>query len=308
MTVRSTVAAIGVNQVTLNSLRAGLRRLGQDDTLNYIATNHLLPRQLLTRGFGWFSQIEQPLIRDLSLATWRMFTDLDLSDANTQEFASLHACFIRELAPGARPVDPDPSIASSPCDGIIVSCGQVEGARVFQAKGSSYELDELLVDPVFAQQFRDGCYVTLRLTSAMYHRLHAPYDCTIEHVTYVAGDTWNTHPATLARVPKLYCKNERAILRARLCNGPTLAIVPVAAILVASIRLHFLDVLLQLKHPGPNELTCHAALTKGQELGYFQHGSTVVLFAPRGWKLRDGLAPGSSVKMGQALLQLPAAG
>jgi phosphatidylserine decarboxylase len=280
--------------------------LGQNDTLNYIATNHLLPRQLLTRCFGWFSQIEQPLIRDLSLATWRMFTDVDLSDSATQEFASLHACFIRELAPGARPVDSDPLVATSPCDGIVVSCGEVTGTRVFQVKGSSYELAELLVDPLFAEQFRDGSYVTLRLTSAMYHRMHAPYDCTIEHVTYVAGDTWNTHPATLARVPKLYCKNERAILRAALPSGQTLAIVPVAAILVASIRLHFLDVLLHLTHAGPNELSCHAELTKGQELGYFQHGSTVVVFAPRGFALADGLHTGSTVKMGQPLLRLPA--
>jgi len=74
---------------------------------------------------------------------------------------------------------------------------------------------------------------------------------------------------------------------------------------VASIRLHFLDVLLHLKHAGPNELPCHAEATKGQELGYFQHGSTVVLFAPRGFALADGIQPGSNVRMGQALLQLP---
>jgi phosphatidylserine decarboxylase len=169
----------------------------------------------------------------------------------------------------------------------------------------SYDLHELLVDPALAEQYRDGCYVTLRLTSAMYHRLHAPYDSTVEHVTYVAGDTWNTHPATLRRVPKLYCKNERAILRTRLSSGQLLAIVPVAAILVASIRLHFLDVMLHLKHPGPNELPCRAEVKKGEELGYFQHGSTVVLFAPRGFTLANGIQPGSSVRMGQALLRLP---
>jgi phosphatidylserine decarboxylase len=218
----------------------------------------------------------------------------------------LHACFIRELVPGARPIESDPKLAASPCDGIVVMCGQVEGTRLFQVKGSSYDLHELLIDPALAEQYRDGCYVTLRLTSAMYHRLHAPHDCTIEHVTYVAGDTWNTHPATLRRVPKLYCKNERAILHTRLRpSGHTLAIVPVAAILVASIRLHFLDVLLHLEHPGPNELSCHAELSKGQELGYFQHGSTVVLFAPPGFGLAEGIQPGSSVRMGQALLRLP---
>lgn len=297
------LAGPGVSKVTV---RDALRRLGQQETLNFIVTNRLLPRTLLTRCFGWFSQLEQPLVRDLSLATWRLFTDVDLSDAATQEFASLHACFIRELAPGARPVDSDPDVVTSPCDGSVVMCGQVEGTRVYQVKGSSYELQELLVDPALAEQFRDGSYVTLRLTSAMYHRLHAPHDGTIEHVTYVAGDTWNTHPATLRRVPKLYCKNERAILRMRLQrNGALLALVPVAAILVASIRLNFLDVLLHLKHPGPNELPCSVQRAKGQELGYFQHGSTVVVFAPSGFQLHERLQPGAEVRMGEPLMRLP---
>lgn len=303
MSVRPKLAGASVRHVTV---RDALRRLGQNETLNFISTNRLLPRRLLTRWFGKFSQIEQPLIRDLSLATWRLFTDLDLSDAATRDFPSLHACFIRELAPGARPIDPDPELLVSPCDGIVGMCGAVEGTRAYQIKGSSYDLRELLVDPCLAERYRDGCYVTLRLTSAMYHRLHAPCDCTIEHVTYVAGDTWNTHPATLRRVPKLYCKNERAILRAHTGQGDhSLAIVAVAAVLVASIRLHFLDVLLHLKHPGPNELGCRAAFVKGQELGYFQHGSTVVMFAPRGFHLCEGVRPGRRIRMGSALLRRP---
>src|SRR6185312_14879727 len=157
MTVRSMLAEAGVSQVTV---RDALRRLGLHEALNFFLTNQLLPRTLLTRCFGWFSQLEQPLVRDLSLATWRMFTDLDLSDAATQDFASLHACFIRQLAPGARPVDQDPETVTSPCDGIVVMCGQVDGTRVFQVKGSSYELEELLVDPALVEQFRDGSYVT----------------------------------------------------------------------------------------------------------------------------------------------------
>lgn len=303
MSLRPTVDAQGVRQVTF---RQALRWLGQNETLNFLATNRLVARPLLTRWFGKFSQLEQPLVRDLSIATWKLFTDLDLSDAATQRFASLHACFIRELAPGARPIDPDPEILVSPCDGIVGMCGAVEGTRVFQIKGSSYDLRELLLDPDLSERYRDGSYVTLRLTSAMYHRLHAPHDCSIEHVTYVAGDTWNTNPAALRRVPKLYCQNERAILHTRLRDtGHLLAIVPVAAILVASIRLSFLDVLLHLKHPGPNELPCDARFGKGQELGYFQHGSTVVVFAPRGFSLCSGVRTGQTLRMGQALLQLP---
>jgi len=282
------------------------RRVAQLEAVNFAITNRLIPRRLTTRLMGKLSQIEHPLVRDVSIGVWRLFTDLDLSDAKTQEFRSLHDCFIRELRPGARPIASDPQRIVSPCDGIVVGHGQVQGETLIQAKGSTYTLEELLVDPAFATQFRDGTYVTLRLTSAMYHRFHAPADCTVEHVTYVAGDTWNTNPGTLARVPKLYCKNERAVLRAKLTqNADTIAIVPVAAILVASIRLHFLDVLLHLGHAGPNEFAVQAHAVKGQELGYFQHGSTLVLIAPPGYTLTDNIQHNATIRMGQPLLHLP---
>jgi len=290
------------------TVRDTLQRITQIEALNFAITNRLIPRRLATQFMGWFSQIEQPWVRDLSIATWRLFTDLDLSDAKTQDFRSLHDCFIRELAPGARPVDPAPNLLTSPCDGIVVSAGTIEGSRLLQVKGSTYTLQELLLDPQLADYYRDGTYVTLRLTSAMYHRFHAPAACTVEHVTYVAGDTWNTHPSTLRRVPKLYCQNERAILRARLRDSRALiTLVPVAAILVASIRLHFLDVLLRLDHAGPNELACSASCDKGEELGYFQHGSTLVLLAPRGFQLCATTQEGHGVRMGEPLMQLPTA-
>ncbi|MET0388164.1 MAG: archaetidylserine decarboxylase [Polyangiales bacterium] len=287
------------------TFRDVLQRVTQVEALNFALTNGI-PRQLVTRLMGWFSQIEQPLVRDASLATWKLFTDLDLTEAKTQDFRSLHDCFVRELKPGARPLAHDPRLLVSPCDGIVGAHGQVDGDRLFQAKGSSYTLQELLLDPELAARYRNGSYVTLRLTSAMYHRFHAPHDCTIEHVTYVAGDTWNTNPITVKRVPKLYCKNERAILHARLrANGDLLAIVPVAAILVASIRLHCLDVLLHLRHPGPNDFSVNARYEKGEELGYFQHGSTVVMFAPAGYRLSNHVTQGAVVRMGEPLLHLP---
>jgi len=286
-------------------IRSALRRVAQLEAVNFAITNRLIPRRLTTRLMGKLSRIEHPLVRDISIGAWRLFTDLDLSEAKTQQFRSLHDCFIRELKPGARPIASDPHLLVSPCDGIVVGHGQVQGSTLIQAKGSTYTLEELLLDPTFAAQFQDGTYVTLRLTSSMYHRFHAPADCTVEHVTYVAGDTWNTNPSTLARVPKLYCKNERAVLRTKLAqNADTIAIVPVAAILVASIRLHFLDVLLHLNHPGPNEFEVQAQATKGQELGYFQHGSTLVLIAPHGYKLTDNIQHNATIRVGQPLLHL----
>ena len=280
-----------------------LRRLVANEDLNFLLTNRV-PRILLTRWMGWFSQIRHPWVARASIAVWRLFTDLDLSDARQQHFASLHDCFTRELREGARTIDPRADILSSPCDAIVGACGRVDDGQVFQAKGFPYALHDLFGPSQDTRAFRRGTYVTLRLTSAMYHRFHAPQDCEVEHLTYLSGDTWNVNPIALARVEGLFCRNERAVLRLRLQpGGQPIALVPVAAILVASIRLHFLDVLLHLRYRGPNELSCNARFTKGQEMGWFQHGSTILVFAPPGFDLCAGIASGQRIRMGQALLR-----
>jgi phosphatidylserine decarboxylase len=154
--------------------------------------------------------------------------------------------------------------------------------------------------------YRNGRYVTLRLSSSMYHRFHAPHACRVEQVTYVSGDTWNTNPITVARVERLFCKNERAIVRTRLvANGALVTLVPVASILVASLRFHFVDVLLHLSYRGPNVIPCDAAFAKGQEMGWFEIGSTIIVFAPDGFSLCDGVRPGTTLKMGAPLLRMP---
>jgi phosphatidylserine decarboxylase len=289
-------------------LRGTLAKILQQEHLNFLLTNRV-PRLLLTRLMGWFSRIEQPWLCACSIAVWRLFTDLDLREAKQTRFRSLHECFTRELKAGARPIDPDPGVLSSPCDAIVGACGVVTDGLVLQAKGSCYRLAELLEDPDLARQYAHGSYVTLRLRAAMYHRFHAPYDCRVEQVTYVPGDVWNVNPAALRRIERLYCRNERAIIRCRLAPGAALlTLVPVAAILVASIRLHFLDLLLQLRYRGPHVIRCDCVLGKGEEMGWFEHGSTIIVFAPAGFQFADGLGEGANVRMGQALLRLPAAG
>ena len=283
-----------------------LRRFFQQEDLNFLLTNRV-PRILLTRLTGRFSRIENRWLARVSIAVWRLFTDLDLSEAKQQRFDSLHDCFTRELVEGARPITTDPDVLISPCDAIVGACGEVAGTRVFQAKGFPYEIGELFGPTQDTAPFHDGVYVTLRLTSAMYHRFHAPHDGRIEHVTYLSGDTWNVNPIALARVERLFCRNERAVLRLRLARGGhQLAIVPVAAILVASLRLHFLDVLLHLRYRGPNEMPCDTAVAKGKELGWFEHGSTIIVFAPRGFLLAEGIGSGTHIRMGQPLMRMPA--
>lgn len=275
----------------------------QQEDLNFLLTNRV-PRILLTRFMGWFSKLRHPWVRDASIAVWRLFADLDLSDAKKARFDSLHDCFIRELKPGSRAVDRDPSVLASPCDAIVGACGAVNGTEVFQAKGFPYSAAELFGDAQAVEPFRDGCYATLRLTSSMYHRFHAPHDSRVERVTYMSGDTWNVNPIALKRIERLFCRNERALIEARLhAGGHPIAMVPVAAILVASLRLHCLDVLLNLRYRGPKRADCAADYRKGEEMGWFEHGSTIIVFAPKGFTLAEGIETGTPIRMGQALMK-----
>jgi phosphatidylserine decarboxylase len=287
------------------TVRASMLRLFQQEDLNFLLTNRI-PRQLLTRFMGWFSKLEQPLVRDLSIAAWRLFADLHLEDAKKERFASLHDCFIRELKPGARPVCADPGVLTSPCDAIVGACGRLDRIQLLQAKGFPYTLYDLLGDPELVDEYRDAAYATLRITSSMYHRFHAPHDCRVEQVTYFSGDTWNVNPIALKRVERLFCKNERAMVRTRLeSGGHEVLLVPVAAVLVASIRLHCLDALLHLRYRGPNVIPCAARFAKGQEMGWFQHGSTILVFAPSGFTLHEGVREGATIRAGQPLMRLP---
>jgi phosphatidylserine decarboxylase len=287
--------------MTIKGLIAGLT---QQEDLNFLLTNRI-PRAALTRFMGWFSKIENPAVRDASIACWRLFSDLDLSEAKKTEFRSLHDCFTRELRPGLRPVATDTAVVTSPSDGIIGAHGRIADTELFQIKGAPYSLLDLLGDPALVERHRNGRFLTLRLTSSMYHRFHAPADCRIEKVTFIHGDVWNVNPIALKRVERLFCKNERAVLETRLATGEALTLVPVAAILVASIRLHFLDVTLNARSRGPVAFPCDATARKGDELGWFEHGSTIIVLTPDQFGFCDNVAEGARIKCGEPLLRKP---
>jgi phosphatidylserine decarboxylase len=287
------------------TIRSLISALTQQEDLNFLLTNRI-PRAALTRFMGWFSKVENPWVRDASIACWRMFSDLDLSEARKTEFKSLHDCFTRELKPGLRAPDPDPSIVVSPSDGIIGAHGAIEDTELFQIKGAGYSLMDLLGDPALVEAHRNGRFITLRLTSSMYHRFHATSDSRIEQVTFISGDTWNVNPIALKRVERLFCKNERAVIRTRLASGEILTLVPVAAILVASIRLHFLDIVLNAASRGPTVFPCDASVRKGDELGWFEHGSTIIVLAPDHFEFCDNISEGARIFAGQPLMRKPA--
>jgi phosphatidylserine decarboxylase len=282
-----------------------LRRFFAQEDINFLLTNRV-PRIALTRLVGRLARIESPLFARLAIALWRVFTDLDLGEARHTRFKSIRDCFTRELRAGARPIDARPEVLASPCDAIVGACGRVERGQVFQCKSMPYTMAELFGPTQDASVFEGGVFATLRLTSAMYHRFHAPHDLVLEHATHIDGDTWNVNPIALERVERLFCRNERAVLRARLAaHGHEIALVPVAAILVAGLRVHALDAKRTLRERGERETPCHATLAKGQEMGWFEHGSTILVFAPPGFALAESIGVGARIRMGQALMSLP---
>jgi len=296
-----------------------IQRLSNQETLNFLLTNRI-PRRLVTQWMGWFSQIESRWLTRLSLSVWRLFADdLNLAEARKQQFRSIHECFTRELKEGARRVDPRPEIVTSPCDAVVGAFGDIAGDQLFQVKGFPYSLEDLLGGRVSTARYRNGRFVTLRLKSSMYHRFHAPCAATLGAVHYIAGDTWNVNPIALKRVEKLFCKNERAVLELQLpardegdedgfdshddsASEPFLTLVPVAAILVASMKFHCLPDTLDMHYDGPARLPCSATFAKGDEIGYFQHGSTIVLLASRHFAFVEELQEGRIIRMGEPLM------
>ena len=287
------------------SLRSAFATIAAHEDLNFLLTNRI-PRTAFTRFMGWFSKIELPVVSAASIALWRFFCDVDLTDAADSRFRSLHAAFTRGLRQGARAVDGDPATLVAPCDGIVGAFGRVREGQVHQIKGFPYALDDLLGDPEHAARYRDGWFVTLRLTAGMYHRFHAPHDLTIEQVRYISGDTWNVNPIALKRVERLFCKNERAPITVRLDRGDMrITLVPVAAVLVASIRLPFLDAARNVRGLGREVIPCSARFAKGEEIGWFEHGSTIVLLAPPACEPVADLREGMTIRMGEPLLRSP---
>ena len=145
---------------TMLQLRHWRDQLLLQEDLNFLLTNRV-PRQAITQLMGRFSKIRNPWICRLSIAIWRLFTDLDLSEAKKKSFDSLHDCFTRELVDGARSLDDNPRVLSSPCDGIVGASGSVRSGEIYQSKGFPYRIEDLFGDPAQAAAFMNGTYVTL---------------------------------------------------------------------------------------------------------------------------------------------------
>ena len=274
------------------------------ETLNFLATNYI-PRAASTRLMGRLSKIEQPLFTKLAIKIWQFFSDdMRLHEAEKSKFNSVHDCFTRRLKPNARPIDPNQDLLISPCDAVIGAHGKIRNLEALQIKGMPYHLDELTLGTIDLAPYHDGQFITLRLKSSMYHHMHAPTSGTTTKLHYISGDTWNVNPPTLKRIEKLFCRNERAVIEFEPSNkNAHIALIPVAAILVASMRFEGLDPTLSLSYKGANTLDFQSKFERGEHLGHFEHGSTIVMLTSKHYSFMPPIKEGDIIRMGQALMR-----
>lgn len=232
---------------------------------------------------------------------------VDMSEAaepNPEAYATFNDFFTRELKPGIRPLADGEKTLVSPVDGAISQLGQVTGDRVFQAKGQSFSLSELLGgEEATTAPFADGEFSTIYLSPKDYHRIHMPMAGTLRQMIHVPGKLFSVNPVTAENVPNLFARNERVACIFDTASGP-MALVLVGAMIVGSVETRWAGVVV----PGSRQVTSTRyegeqaiSFDKGEEMGRFRLGSTVIMVMPKGsvsWN-SDQVA-GKTVRMGEA--------
>ena len=277
----------------------------------FIASQYVLPQHLLSRAVGTLADAEMEWVKNPLIDLFIKQFGVNMSEAQRQtagEFKSFNDFFTRELIDGARPIEGDASVLSSPADGAVSQLGEIVDGRVFQAKGQDYCLTELLGgDAQRAAPFMGGEFATIYLSPKDYHRVHMPMKGTLRDMIYVPGDLFSVNQVTAENVPRLFARNERVVCIFDTEKGP-MAMVLVGAMIVAAVETvwagHIAPPRRELKvteYGAPTQVS----LEKGAEMGRFKLGSTVILCHPKDTvKWSENLKAGTPLRMGEAIAEL----
>ena len=277
----------------------------------FVLLQHILPRHWLTAIVWRIARIRHPGIKDFLITRFARAFDVDLDEVKLDapgDFATFNDFFTRELADGARLIDDDTNAIVSPVDGTVSVSVTIRADSIFQAKGFDYSLGDLLATDINeADHYIDGSFATIYLAPYDYHRVHAPLAGELIAARYVPGDLFSVNEATVSRLDGLFRRNERLVMHFGTEYGPA-AVIFVGALNVGSIstpwtgeirprKTGVVDVLDITQHP--------AKVAKGDLLGWFNMGSTVILLLPKDvceWD--DDLEPGETVRMGEEIGEL----
>ena len=270
---------------------------------------YLLPQQLLASLVYHISRSTWPALKNPLIRWFMKRYRIDLHDAERHEaeaYESFNAFFTRRLKPDARPIEGDNRSVISPVDGYLTQFGTAQDGELIQAKGMGYRVDELLGEPRGGATSPVLCsYATLYLAPSHYHRVHLPLTGTLTRTRYIPGKRFSVNERTAARIPQLFCRNERVICWFDTLIGP-LAMVLVGALNVSSISTPWLgEIPSGKRREWQNDVTPRHQYERGDEIGAFNLGSTVILMLPPGlvaW--REGLLSGQRLKMGESLGQI----
>ena len=277
----------------------------------FVLMQYLLPQHLISRLVGVLAHSSIPAIKDPFIRTFIKHFKVNMDEAERQhasEFNSFNDFFTRSLKADARLVDHHPKHLACPVDGAISQLGKIEGDQLFQAKGHEFSLTSLLGgNSELASTFIDGDFATIYLAPKDYHRIHMPCDGTLTHMVHVPGQLFSVNQATAAKVPGLFARNERVVAIFDTEFGP-MAMVLVGAMIVASIETVWAGLVCpkgkavsQFNYTNQDPIL----LKKGEEMGRFKLGSTVVMCLPKGasqWPKE--LSAGTTTRLGQMLAEL----
>jgi len=276
----------------------------------FVGLQHLLPQRLLSRLVHGFMRIRLAPVKNLQIAIVGGLAGVDWSESRIQDaadFATFNDFFTRELAAGLRPLDPDPESLVSPSDGRISQCGRITADRILQAKGHHYSIRSLLANDPACADFNNGFFHTIYLSPRDYHRVHMPFGGKLLRTIHVPGRLFSVSPATVRHVPELFARNERLVALFETPHG-LMAVVLVGAMLVSSIETVWAGV---ITPPYGKKVTRgdwsrrDIVLQRGQEMGRFNMGSTVILLLPpTAVSSLEDLGPDDAVLMGQKLGRL----
>lgn len=277
----------------------------------FVFMQYLLPQQLISRLVGILAHSSMPVIKDPFIRTFIKRFKVNMDEAERQhpsQYGSFNDFFTRSLKADARLIDHHPKHLACPVDGAISQLGKIDGDHLFQAKGHEFSLTSLLGgNSALASAFIDGDFATIYLAPKDYHRIHMPCDGTLTHMVHVPGQLFSVNQATAAKVPSLFARNERVVAIFDTEFGP-IAMVLVGAMIVASVETVWAGLVCpkgkavsQFNYTNQDPIL----LKKGEEMGRFKLGSTVVMCLPKGVsKWPKELSAGTTTRLGQMLAEL----
>ena len=274
-----------------------------------VAFQYIMPQLYLTQLAGWFAQQKWGAVTHFVIKAFAKKYNVDMSEAKKENFSdyeSFNQFFIRELKDDARKINENPTALCLPADGRVSQIGHIDDERLLQAKGHFFSLSDLLAgDEELVNTFKNGEFATIYLSPRDYHRVHMPCDATLRKMIYVPGDLFSVNPFLAEHVPNLFARNERVICVFDTAFGPMVQIL-VGATITASMSTVWAGV---INPPRTGEIKVWTyqednaiKLTKGQEMGAFQLGSTVInLFPANSVTLAEHLEVDVPVRMGEIL-------